>query len=71
VPSLEITLAQQLESSRALLSQEEAAATASVLDEFLKEGGVGQELQERLVKLDEASEVRIHHLVMPDKQCRV
>ncbi|KAF9433454.1 Carnitine O-acetyltransferase mitochondrial [Entomortierella beljakovae] len=49
VPNLEDTLARYLKSVRPLLSDKEFAETAAAVAEFQKPGGVGEELQKRLL----------------------
>ena len=49
VPTLQETAARYLKSAHPLLSTTEYAATARAVEDFIKAGGVGEKLQERLV----------------------
>ena len=49
VPELEETSKKYLKSVRALLNKEEYAATQKAVQDFVKSGGQGEELQKRLV----------------------
>jgi len=49
VPTLEETAARYLKSLRPLLSQSELEASTKVVEEFVKPGGIGRKLQEKLI----------------------
>lgn len=55
VPPLEETCAKYLKSVRPLVSDEEYAVTASNVREFIRPGGLGHELQQRLVDYKNAN----------------
>ncbi|KAI0890205.1 acyltransferase ChoActase/COT/CPT [Annulohypoxylon maeteangense] len=58
VPTLEETTSRYLKSLHPLLSPSELAASKKAIDEFIKPGGVGQKLQEKLIARREKPEVK-------------
>ncbi|KAK8051426.1 carnitine O-acetyltransferase [Apiospora rasikravindrae] len=58
VPTLEETSARYLKSLNPLLSSEELASSKKAVEEFVKPGGVGRKLQEKLVAKREDPNVR-------------
>lgn len=58
VPTLEETAARYLKSLHPLLSPVEYAASQKAVDEFIKSGGVGQKLQEKLIARRENPKIK-------------
>ncbi|KAI1102165.1 acyltransferase ChoActase/COT/CPT [Jackrogersella minutella] len=58
VPTLEETTARYVKSLHPLLSPAEFSASKQAVDEFVKPGGVGQKLQEKLIARREKPEIR-------------
>ncbi|KAI2469874.1 acyltransferase ChoActase/COT/CPT [Annulohypoxylon bovei var. microspora] len=58
VPTLEETTSRYLKSLHPLLSPAELAASKKAVDDFIKPGGVGQKLQEKLIARREKSEIK-------------
>ncbi|KAI1461556.1 acyltransferase ChoActase/COT/CPT [Annulohypoxylon moriforme] len=58
VPTLEETTSRYLKSLHPLLSPSELAASKIAVDEFIKPGGVGQKLQEKLIARREKPEIK-------------
>ncbi|KAI1207954.1 acyltransferase ChoActase/COT/CPT [Annulohypoxylon truncatum] len=58
VPTLEETTSRYLKSLHPLLSPDELAASKKAVDEFIKPGGIGQKLQEKLIARRERPEIK-------------
>jgi hypothetical protein len=66
VPSLQETAAKYLDSLRPLLDEKEFKHSEKVVSDFIKEGGVGEKLQKRLLEYEKTQKVESKSLQSSD-----